>query len=267
MPAPRINRLRTNGLDMRHATWNGAPAKGGGRRPTSPAHRTKNPGGDRPPERHTGAIGIPGATMEKIMTTRNEVSETRERFTEDQGESGGPRSPRPFGDAMLVLAAALVVVISLGVLFAGCGQHDDSSVSATSSNVSSAPSVGTTQVASAVPVAVPSAPVATSDSTALQPDFVVSVLDTLVLPGQVVEFTAQGTKDLVSLTLNDGRDRPVAMLCEPGGDTWHAQYRVPLQPRHERFGVSLTGRNEAGRWRRTWVFLHVAKSDAEFGDE
>jgi hypothetical protein len=200
------------------------------------------------------------------MSARNEVSEIRDRFTEDSGEPGGQGPKRPLGDALLVLTAALVVVLALGILFAGCGQHDDStSASATSSSPRVASDAGRTQVASAV--AVPSAAVGgtrsqtvANDSTALQPDFDVAVIDTLVQPGQVLEFTAQGTADLTSLTLSDGRDRPVAMLREPGGGAWHAQYRVPLRPRHERFGVSLTGRNEAGRWRRAWVFLHVASA-------
>jgi hypothetical protein len=43
---------------------------------------------------------------------------------------------------------------------------------------------------------------------------------------------------------------------------WRAQDRVPLHPRHERFGVSVTARNDADRWRRVWVFLNVGAPDS-----
>jgi hypothetical protein len=205
------------------------------------------------------------------MSTRNEVSEIRERFAEGQGESGGPRRPHSWRNPVLALVALLVVVIAIGVVFAGCGQKDDSSSTASASGTTVAPQTeGRTQVVSSAAVATPgrgggasSAPV---DSGGVQPDFEVSVVDTLVEPGQMMEFTVEGTPDLVSLTLADGRDRPVSLLREPGGNTWHAQYRVPLHPRRERFGISLTGRNASGHWRRSWVFLHVAGNDDDGPD-
>ncbi len=204
------------------------------------------------------------------MWNRNEVTEVRERFADGQGEvmdrARSERLMKVFGMFVVLFLAA----VAAGVVLAGCGSSGGGS--GASEQVSdNAPAVVTnetpaTQVASVTP-AQPPAPAQglTAQDLAvhegLPPDLTVSVADTLVAPGEAVEFTVTGTDDVSEIALSDGRDDPMPFVHEAGTNVWHATYRMPLEPRHDRLGLSVTARNEANRWRRVWVFLSVDRGD------
>ncbi len=162
-----------------------------------------------------------------------------------------------WGGLGLTLCAAALLV-------SGCGQ-------------SSSPSDHTAAVATSPPSteAVPATnlgtPVAASSETpqlgarlrklgspeSVAPDLAVAVPDTTVSPGEVVKFTVHGTEDVNQVVLSDGLNDPQAFALDTTTNVWRVQYRVPLRPRQERIGVSVTARNESSHWRRVWVFLHV----------
>lgn len=106
----------------------------------------------------------------------------------------------------------------------------------------------------------PGAPLARSaeEQEGLPPDVHVSVVDTLVTPGQSIGLVVETTSDVTRIALSDGNGDPLAFVKDAGTNLWRATYRVPLKPVHERWGLSVTARNEANRWRRVWVFVHTA---------
>ena len=205
------------------------------------------------------------------MKKQDEVSEIRERFTDGSGDAEQVREKRAALKAVGVIAAVLVATVACGVMFASCGSPGDSSAQASASGQS--PSADVSQHASVALSSGLRAPVQGGLSAAdtavregLPPDLSVSVGDTLVKPGQALEFTVQGTPDVAEVALSDGRDEPMPLVRDKGTDTWRTQYRVPLHPRQERFGISVTAKTEASRWRRVWIFLHVASSDSTKAD-
>lgn len=201
------------------------------------------------------------------MRKQDEVSEVRDRFTVGSGDVEQAKEHDSAVRTLAVLAAVFVVVVAGGVLMASCGNQGDSSTHAISSGqVSSLDAGQNTSVASAIATPPPAqGGLSAADSAVLEglpPDLSVSVPDTLVKPGQAVEFTVEGTTDVAQVELSDGRDEPMPFVRDRGTDTWRTQYRVPLHPRSERFGISVTARTEASRWRRVWVFLHVGQADS-----
>ena len=196
------------------------------------------------------------------MLDRNEVSEVRERFADGSGGETHHPDSREWIKVLGAFAVLFVVSVAAGVVLSGCGSRADSSgpVSANEPAVVS----GSTSEVQAVAAAAQPAPVQSGLSVqdlatreGLPPDLSVSVGDTSVVPGQVVEFTVVGTEDVSQVALSDGRDEPTPFVREAGTNVWHAQYRMPLRPRQERLGVSVTARNDAERWRRVWVFLSL----------
>jgi len=156
-----------------------------------------------------------------------------------------------------VTALALVTVIGMAE---GCA-HDRTRVS----NESSGSSAQTQQavVASAEGIATGAsspvaAPVGTVDGDhSLPPDLVAAVSDTFVTAGQPIEVTVQGTPDVSERALADGRGDFLPMVRDSLDNIWRVDYRVPLKPRQSRIGLSVTAKNEHGKWARRWVFLTV----------
>jgi hypothetical protein len=145
-------------------------------------------------------------------------------------------------------------MIAFAAVLSSCGRESNQSrptVSTVSDPPPAAPVV-------AVPAAALKAPIETEET--IPPDLDVSPVDTLVVPGQAVEFVVRTTPDVTRLALSDGRDEPLAFVREGGSDRWSVTYRVPLRTRVERWGVSITARTDANRWRRVWVFLHARNS-------
>lgn len=201
------------------------------------------------------------------METRNEVSEIRERFTEESVEAAPSPAPVSWLRALGLFTMLLAAAIAGGLLLTSCGGTKQTSAKVAQSTSSTVESATPASPALATPAAPASAARGLSASDVairegLPPDLSVVVPDTLVRPGQAVEFTVEGTSDVAEVALSDGRDDPLAFVRDSGTDTWRTQYRVPLHPKHERFGVSVTAKTDANRWRRVWVFLHVATGDS-----
>src|SRR6185503_11982871 len=99
--------------------------------------------------------------------------------------------------------------------------------------------------------------VTSSGEHAVPPDLEAAVSDTFVTAGQPVEVVVQGTSDITEMALADGRGEPIPMVRDSSDDTWRVDYRVPLKPRQDRLGLSVTAKNEHGKWVRRWLFLTV----------
>ena len=203
------------------------------------------------------------------MRERNEVTETRERFTGAQADEAGESLPIEWRRALGTFTVLFIAAVVAGVVLSGCGQRSASSAQANSPAQSMGPAAGVAQAQVASTTAVPasaSGGLSADDRAVLEglpPDLSVSVADTLVAPGEVIEFVVEGTDDVSMVALADGRDDPLPFVRDEGTNTWRAQYRVPLRPKSERFAVSVTARTDAERWRRVWVFLHVQPAGAE----
>lgn len=201
------------------------------------------------------------------MWTRNEVTEVRERFADGSGDELRQESDGRFLKVFGMFTVLFVAAVAAGVALSGCGSNSGS----TGHVSDNAPAVvtgdvATAQVASVTPAPPPAGSGLSAQDQAvregLPPDLTVSVGDTLAAPGQAVEFTVVGTDDVREVALSDGRDEPLPFVRDAGTNVWRAQYRMPLRPRHDRLGVSVTARNDAQRWRRVWVFLSVNHGDS-----
>jgi hypothetical protein len=205
------------------------------------------------------------------MTSRNEVTEIRERFAGETGDEAMAPAPARWIKVFGAFAALFVAAIAAGLVLSGCGASEDSGTrTETSAQVEGQEAVTHAQVASAVGTPAPAQPGLSAEEMAtregLPPDLEVTVGDTLVAPGEVVDFTVEGTDDVSQIALSDGRDEPLPFVRDQGTNLWHVQYRVPLRPKQDRIGVSVTAKNDLARWRRVWVFLHVEeKADSTEG--
>lgn len=157
--------------------------------------------------------------------------------------------------------ATLVALVAMCMLLEGCG-HRGSSTSRASST-SSAPEPVTAVAASHMPVAASDLEAVQQPGTLVEdpgvvpPDVVAAVSDTFVTAGQAIEVTVEGTSDITEMALSDGRGDAIPMVRDETSQLWHVGYRVPLRPGSERFGLAVTAKNSANRWRRVWVFLNV----------
>lgn len=161
------------------------------------------------------------------------------------------------------VAAMVVALVATVTLLESCGSEHSSIQPAASEH----PAVATQQqnvVASTdglrgtVTGASQQPQVESSDELkSVPPDAVVAVSDTFVTAGQPIEVVAQGTSDITEMALSDGRGDALPMVRDSTGDVWRVNYRVPLRPRTDRLGLSVTAKNDSNRWRRVWVFLQV----------
>jgi len=94
------------------------------------------------------------------------------------------------------------------------------------------------------------------------PDVIASIADSLVVPGGVVEVTAEASPDVVQVTLNDGIGKPKPLVYDAGAGLWRTTYRVPLKAGTQRVGFSITARNGREQWRRVWVFPSAPREEA-----
>jgi len=97
----------------------------------------------------------------------------------------------------------------------------------------------------------------TEGDAMLPPEVVVSVPDSLAVPGSIVEITAEGSADVTAITLSDGRGQTRPFTYDTTANVWRASYRVPLRSATERLGLSATATNGGNRWKRVWIFLNV----------
>lgn len=156
-----------------------------------------------------------------------------------------------------ITAMALVATIGLAE---GCA-HDHTRVSSEASGSSSATQQAVVASTEGMTVGASSplpAPVGTEDGErSVPPDLVAAVSDTFVTAGQPIEVKVQGTPDIVEMALADGRGDAIPMVRDSTDDTWRVDYRVPLKPKQNRLGLSVTAKNEQKKWARVWLFLTV----------
>lgn len=156
---------------------------------------------------------------------------------------------------------ALGPVIVCTVLLTGCGREVGVAKSTeTASAARSTVPAEAAQAAVSPAVAVKAPLVSGTEEESLPPDLEIAPVDTLVSPGEPIEIVVRSTSDVTRVALYDGSGEKQALVREPGGDLWRVTYRVPLRPRHERWGLSVTATTEARRWRRVWVFLSVREA-------
>jgi len=159
--------------------------------------------------------------------------------------------------ALTVLAAAL--------LLSSCGGERSQQTSVASessppqaSEPTAVPAMSVSPSGTAMPASV-SMPQAGA-AEGLPPEIALGETPSVVAPGEAVTFTVYGTPDVTEMSLWDGLNDRQAFVHDGSGDVWRVDYRVPLRPKQERIGLSVTAKNQAGRWRRVWVFLQVAST-------
>lgn len=163
----------------------------------------------------------------------------------------------------LVVASALV-----GFLAIGCGKQEGGAVATQAVKTEQGtpgPAVAASAPALAQPLANEATPAAdtTEQAEKLPPDIAGSAAEEFVQPGDVVEITAEGTTDVVEVTLTDARGKTQPLTYDASMGMWKTLYRVPLKTSTDRLGISLTAKNGEKGWRRVWVFLNVQKLAAE----
>ena len=175
-------------------------------------------------------------------------------------DKSSEKAPATTRIRMRIMVGTIIfgVALAVGLFALGCGKSNRQAAVAPSDQVYtvSQPGGGLTPTRTAAltprgdePPAVP------VDS--LPPDVDVSVADTLVMAGVPIELKAEGSADVVGMSLSDGIHQPQLFEQDHNTGSWRTLYRVPLKPRTDRIGLSVTARNGAGRWRRVWVFLSL----------
>jgi len=146
---------------------------------------------------------------------------------------------------------------------AGCGNEQGQVAQApgTQTATPAQGSVATPAMAVKPPVATASARESTERGS-VPPGLDLALTDTLVTPGQTFDVVVLATPEVERVALKDDFGESLPLVKDADGRTWRVTYRVPMRPRHERWGVSLTAHTAAGRWRRTWLFLHAPVLDA-----
>ncbi|HKQ59107.1 MAG TPA: hypothetical protein VJY35_14700 [Candidatus Eisenbacteria bacterium] len=161
------------------------------------------------------------------------------------------------------LALASIALVCLAV---GCGQekkHASSTTRAVASGNAS-PDLVAASAPSAMPIELSQESQTGADEEVAKlgdappPEVTASVADTLVIPGTIIDITAEGSPDVTEVTLSDGIGRKQAFTYDAGSALWHTSYRVPMRV-PERLGLSVTATNSLSRWRRVWVFVGAAK--------
>jgi len=161
------------------------------------------------------------------------------------------------------VAATVVALVATVTLLESCGSDRSTIQPAVSEHAAAtAPQqnvvVSTDGLQGTVGCSLHPSQVGSSDeSRPVPPDAVVAVSDTFVTAGQPIEVVAQGTPDVAEMALSDGRGDALPMVRDSTGDTWRVNYRVPLRPKTDRLGLSVTAKNDSHQWRRVWVFLQI----------
>jgi len=157
----------------------------------------------------------------------------------------------------VITATAVVAFLALG-----CGQQKQAAVETGAGTVATTDQTTQTMVASAgmpTPETGLGGEGLRADAVdSLPPDVTAFAPDTLIVPGAVVEITAQGSTDVTSMTLTDPIGHKYPMLYDTEAKAWRVHYRVPLRTHIDRLGLSITAANGTNRWKRVWVFLDIA---------
>jgi len=158
---------------------------------------------------------------------------------------------------MIVMASATLAFLALG-----CSEHkEQASVAADAGPVALVQESPQTVVASTGGSTPEAGLLAQGETTVLNdslpPDVTAFAPDSMVIPGSVVEITAQASADVTAMTLTDrlGQKHPFSYDSE--AKAWRIYYRVPIAAKSDELGLSITAANGANRWKRVWVFLKI----------
>jgi len=157
----------------------------------------------------------------------------------------------------MITASAMVAFLALG-----CGEQKQQAAVETGATPAAAVEQTSPAVVAAASTATPEAGLTgeaggTNATETLPPDVTAFGPDSLVIPGNVVEITAQASTDVTSMTLTDRLGQKYPMIYDADAKAWRAQYRVPLKTPIDRLGLSVTATNGANRWKLVWVFLNI----------
>jgi hypothetical protein len=95
------------------------------------------------------------------------------------------------------------------------------------------------------------------------PDLLAKVSKELVTRGETVDITAEGSPDVTEMLLSDGYGTTQTLMFDAESNTWKTAYRVPLNMKLERLGLSIRAKNGDNRWRRVWVFVSLPENSAK----
>jgi hypothetical protein len=204
------------------------------------------------------------------MTTKSGSASGAKHESGIQAGDSGARFGRGLNHNRVIglyLAGCLTLaVIAVVLLVSSCGGSKSGSTEVATessaqplSETSAVPAVATGPSSEVVTASL-SAPAASASPLGLPPEIAIGEMETVVAPGEPISFTVYGTPDVTEMALSDGLNDAQAFVHDPSGDVWRVDYRVPLKPKQERIGLSVTAKNDLGRWRRVWVFLQVAST-------
>ena len=169
------------------------------------------------------------------------------------------------------VATTAIALVATVTMLESCGSDNSHTQLASATHESAAPQqnvVASTDgavVGGGAPKAEPEA--SSSQLKTVPPDAVVAVSDTFVTAGQPIEVKVEGTPDVTEMALSDGHGDALPMVKDSSSNVWRVNYRVPLRPRSDRLGLSVTAQNDSHRWRRVWVFLQVNDGKQEVQTE
>jgi hypothetical protein len=92
------------------------------------------------------------------------------------------------------------------------------------------------------------------------PDLLAKASMEVVSRGETIEISAQGSPDVTEMILYDGYGTTQSLVFDAASSTWKTAYRVPLNMKLERLGLSIKAKNDENRWRRVWVFLNLPEN-------
>ncbi len=158
---------------------------------------------------------------------------------------------------MVIAASAVVAFLALG-----CGEQKERAAVETSAAPAAAleqraPSAVVAATGTATPEAGATGERLTASVDSLPPDVTAFAPDSLVVPGTVIEITAQASTDAVAVTLTDRLGHKYPFVYDTDAKAWRVQYRVPIQTPIDRLGLSVTATNGTNRFKRVWVFLNI----------
>ena len=159
--------------------------------------------------------------------------------------------------SLVITASAAVAFLALG-----CGEQKQQAAVETDASQAAAVEHTSPAVVAAASTATPEAGLAgegseTNTAESLPPDVTALAPDSAVVPGNIVEVTAQASTDVTSMTLTDRLGQKYPFVYDTDAKAWRVHYRVPLRTHIDRLGLSVTATNGANRWKRVWIFLNI----------
>jgi len=175
----------------------------------------------------------------------------------------GRRTIRRTGAGALFLATVAVALAAVG-----CGKQQEKVASTSTTGEALAAAVETPRPQAAVTADATLAAATpavlgeeTVSSDSLPPDVSATIVNLETVPGGIIEIAAQGSPDVESITLSDGRGKAQAFVYDTTAKAWRVLYRVPLKAK-EGLGLSITAKNTGNRWKRVWVFPKLGQEEA-----